>query len=286
MTQYQKSTDTEHTAKLASKLVTAEWVKKIACAGDSLPFEVWTQFVGNGADITLKVKDQKGKSVQTVKGKVYGNRFAGSVIIPEKNFETLTFTARLPKHGLEIEANTCRVLPPVGIINQQWDRTEARRGDVVKLTADTQNIADGEELVIMIYEYDRDGAHDFIAKFPCRVTDRKIEADWQYQYHEDTDEIPTEEEMQRYGNQYNPPEYFWTADFHGRRFGQNQESGLLRFKDWIEIELRDSAGRLISDAAYVLHLPDGTERGGRTDAQGRAREENLPPGPCFVTRES
>ena len=192
MTEYRKSTDTEHTEKLTSQMVTAEWVRKIACAGDPLPLEVWTHFVGNGAAITITVKDQKGKTVETVKGQVFGNRFAGRIVIPEKNVDALTFTAKLSKHGVQADSNTCRILPPVQITNQKWDPQEARRGDVVKLTAETRNIADGEQLMLMIYEYDQDGAHDFIAKFPCRVRTNKIDADWEYEYHEDTDDIPTE----------------------------------------------------------------------------------------------
>jgi len=282
MTEYRKPTDTEHTEKLPSQMVTAEWVRKIGCAGDPLPLEVWTHFVGNGAAITVKIKDQKGKTVETLKGQVFGNRFTGRIVIPEKEVEALTFTAKLSKHGLQAESNTCRVLPPVKITNQKWDRQEARRGDVVKLTADTRNIADGEQMMLMIYEYDPDGAHDFIAKFPYRVKDQKIDTDWAYEYHEDTDGIATDQEMKKSGRSYSPPEYFWVADLHGRRFGQNQESGLLAFKDWIELYLAEVSGHPVKDERYEITFADGSTRKGKLDKQGKARIDDVPPGKADV----
>jgi hypothetical protein len=285
MTEYRKQTDTEHTEKLTSRMVTAEWVRKIAYAGDSLPLEVWTHFVGNGAAITIKVKNQKGKTVETLKGQVFGNRFAGRIVIPEKDVEALVFTAKLSKHGLQADSNTCRILPPVKITNQKWDRQEARRGDVVKLTADTHNIADGEQLMLMIYEYDQDGAHDFIAKFPCRVRANKIDADWEYEYHEDTDEIPTDAEMQKGGRRYNPPEYFWVADLHGRRFGEKQESGLLKFKDWLEVLVTGADGEPLSNCDVTVKFADGTDKTVTTNGEGLARYQDLVPGPVEVEFE-
>ena len=90
---------------------------------------------------------------------------------------------------------------------------------------------------IIIYEFDRDGAHDKIVELPATVKNKKIELQWAYEYHEDTDEIPSDAEMQRYGRNYNPPEYFFTVKVDKQEFGKKQESGLLEFKDWIEIEL-------------------------------------------------
>ena len=42
---------------------------------------------------------------------------------------------------------------------------------------------------ILIYEHDQDGAHDRICEIPAVVQDGKIEVKWEYEYHEDTDEI-------------------------------------------------------------------------------------------------
>lgn len=282
MTEYQRATDQVHQVKLASKLVHALWISREVCAGEKAAFEVWTHFVGNGAEIQVAATDKKGNRVGGCNGKVHGNYFGGAVTVPEKAQEELTFTAKLPAHGLEKKSDICRVLPSVKIKNQKWDRKEARRGDIVKLTADVENIADGVEVPIQIYEHDRDGAHDLVTRFPCRVENRKLVCEWVYEYHEDTDEIPTDEEMKAHGKKYNPPEYFWVAEYGRRRFGEKQESGLLLFKDWIEIGLADVNGKPIADAEYTLYLADGSRRSGRLDKSGLAKAKDVPPGAYHV----
>jgi len=67
-----------------------------------------------------------------------------------------------------------------------------------------------------------------------------------------------------------------------QRFGAKQESGILTFKDYIEIELLNEDGEVVPNEKYVLHLADGTERRGQLDGSGHAREENVPPGKVRV----
>jgi len=110
------------------------------------------------------------------------------------------------------------------------------------------------------------------------VRDSKIEVQWEYEYHEDTDEIPTEEELQEYGRHYNPPEYFFMIRFEDVEYGEGQQSGLLTFKDYVDIELTNGMGEPVADAEYVLTYADGTERRGNLDAEGRARVDDVPPG--------
>jgi hypothetical protein len=151
MKEYTKSTNREHSETLPSRIVTAVWARKLCAAGGPLNFEVWTEFVGDGAAATLKVKDQKGRAVETVKGKVFGNRFVGSIAVPEKGVQGLSFTVELSKHGLKAASNACQVLPPIHISSQKWSQEEAHQGDVVKLTADVENLPDGSEVMIRIY---------------------------------------------------------------------------------------------------------------------------------------
>ena len=282
MTEYTKPTDEVHVITLESKITNALWRNKAASVEEKAVFEVWTHFVGNGSDIQIKVEDKRGKKIEKIKGKVYGDYFAGSIIVPKKAKEELSFTAKLPKHGLEMKSDTLKVIPPIKVTNMKWGQKEARREDVVKLSADIEGVPDETEVMIHIYEYDQDGAHDFITKFPCRVKNKKIEAEWEYEYHEDTDDIPTEEEMKKYGKSYNPPEYFWMVDVYGKRFGEKQESDLLEFKDWIEIELLDDEGDPVPNEEYILYLSDGTEKNGNLDPEGYAREEDIPPGKIFI----
>jgi len=278
MKEYKKSTDEIQSITLESQITHALWRSSLAFVEETIPLEVLTHFVGNGSKIEVKVEDKKGKKVGEIKGEVYGNYFGGTVIVPKKAREEITFTAKLPDHGIELKSDPVVVIPLFEVTNQKWGQKEARRGDVVKLTADVKEAPDGLEYMIYIYEYDQDSAHDFITKFPCRVKDQNLEAEWEYEYHEDTDEIPTEEEKKKYGGKYNPPEYFWVAELGGKRFGDDQESGLLEFKDWLIIELYDDENNLIPNEKFIIHLPDGTKKKGSLNSKGFSKLEDLPPG--------
>ena len=98
---------------------------------------------------------------------------------------------------------------------------------------------------------------------------------WQFQYVDDTDDIPTAEESER---GYNPPEYFFKVIIGCAE----ARSELLQFRDWVEIELKDEDGNPMADQDYVIHLPDGKEKKGKLDGQGRAVERDLPPGRYHV----
>jgi len=294
MAEYKKQTDEVHEVKLDSKITNVNWRQKIATVGDTVSFFVQTHYVGSGSDIEVKFEDKKGKirlstgdepgtMRGTVSGKVYGDQFMGTIIVPEKAREELKFTVKLKKHGLEMKSKPIIVFPKIKVTNLKWGQKEARRGDIVKLSADVENLPDDAEVMIIIYEYDQDGAHDFITKFPCRVKNKKIEAEWEYEYHEDTDEIPTQEEKEKYGKNYNPPEYFFVIDFHGQIFGDKQESGLLEFKDWIEIILLNDYGEPVGKADYTLYLADGSELKGKVDDHGFAKLDKIVPGPVVVS---
>ncbi len=282
MTDYERHTDEIHEVSLPSALTHALWDRKRAVVGDRVGFVVRAHFVGNGSEINVKVTDNNGKNIEKLTGKVFGDYYKGYVNIPENAKESLSFTAKLPEQGLELESNVLTLIPPILIQNMAWSQEEARRGDIVTLSADTEGVPDDTEVMVYVYEYDQDRAHDFITKFPTRVKQNKIEVEWEYEYHEDTDEIPTEEEMQEYGKHYNPPEYFWVAEVAGKRFGEEQESGLLEFKDWIEFNMKNYDNTPVPSEQYMLVLPDGNEISGSLDGDGYAREELLPPGRIIV----
>ncbi|MBU0994959.1 MAG: prealbumin-like fold domain-containing protein [Proteobacteria bacterium] len=278
MADHKKKSDTVETITLTSKIVQALWRQQMVMEEKEIDFEVFTEFVGNSSKIEIKVKDKNGKTVTKTDGKVFGNYYAGTVTIPKKTKEEVTFTAKLPRHGIEKESNTAKVIPPVEVKNQKWSQMQARRGDVLTLSADIENVPEDTAVKIFIFEFDRDGAHDLIARFPTTVKKKKIEVEWEYEYHEDTDEIPTEEELQEYGNHYNPPEYFWMIGIGKERFGNEERPGLLTFKDWIDLDLAGDDGLPAANAEYTIYLADGTEQNGQLDADGKARIEDLPPG--------
>ena len=281
---FNKATDTAHKVKLESELLYAGWKSGVAYIGLTAAFEVKTAFVGNGAPIEIAGKTRDGKKLGKVKGVVNGNSFAGKLEIPDtiKEGDWAYFEVDISKCGLKGKADPVPVAPPIVVTNMKWSVKEARRGDIVTLSADVRGVPDGTDVTLTICEYDKDGVHDTIVELAAKTKDQKVSLDWKYEYFEDTDEIPSDEELKNYGKSYNPPEYFFTVRVEGNEFGTKQESGLLLFKDWLVVRLRDRDGLPIANEHYILTLPDGTTREGNLDQDGQVKLGELPPGPCRV----
>ena len=281
---YNKSTDQEHEIKLESSLVSASWLSHAAVGGQTAALEVRTSMVGYGAPIKITGKTEKGKKLDKISGEVKGDKFVGRLQIPEdvKTDDKAYFEVDLSKNGLKGESNRIPCMPPPRVSELKWSASEARRGDTLTLSAKIKGVRDGSDVLVTIYEYDQDSAHDKIAELPATVRDEKMELQWEYEYFEDTDEIPTQAEMERYGGSYNPPEYFFTVKIGDTEYGAEQESGLLLFKDYMEIFLKDPDDYPVGNVEYILILPDGEERRGTLDENGYAREDGIPPGPCTI----
>lgn len=74
-----------------------------------------------------------------------------------------------------------------------------------------------------------------------------------------------------------------------RLSGQDPYSGVLpcgRHQYWVEVELVGEDGVGVADQRYVLTLPDGGTRTGKTDSQGRIRfigTSDQPPDRCTLS---
>jgi hypothetical protein len=159
------------------------------------------------------------------------------------------------------------------VYNAKWSQQSARVGDVVKLTADVVGYDDGTMAVLRIWEQDTKGPDDFITEIETTVNNGKVDAQWKYEYREEEEEEITEEERKR---GYSSPEYYFVV-----HVGEDKaRSGLLEYKDWIEIELRDEENNPIPYENYILYLGNGTIRKGKLDGNGFKKEEKVPPGKC------
>ena len=272
MNKHSGDTDKVQKEKLTSSIEQVMWTKNSASPGAKIGLEVFTQYVGNNSDIQIEITDKSGKKFETIERKFFGNKFWTEITVPEKAKDELFAEVKLPKHSLNKKSNSLYLFPQIKITNVKWDKNEANRGDVLKLSADIQGVADGTEAEIQIWEHDSDGAHDLITKFPVNIKKSKVEAEWEFQYLDDTDDIPTAEESEK--------GYQWTEYFFKVIAGEvSADSGLLKFKDWIEIEFKDSLGLPLSAEDYILYLPDGSELKGKLDDNGFFNKENIPPGP-------
>jgi hypothetical protein len=214
--------------------------------------------------------------------KIYGNRLIAPFPLPPNappdDFAYLE--VKLPKQSLRGETNRIPIRPQIKVQQIQWSAREVRRGDILTLSVDFQStIPNDTDALIIIYEYDQSGSHDPICKIPTTIQNNKIKVQWEFQYQNDTAEIPTHQELQPHGKSYAHPEYFFVVVLDEIRIGANQESGLLRFKDTVEFIAKTPLGDIVSNKDIIVDFADGTQQTVRVDSQGKAIINGAPAGP-------
>jgi hypothetical protein len=173
-----------------------------------------------------------------------------------------------------ISEGQCEVVL-MSVHNAKWSKESARAGDEVKLSAEVLGYEDGTKAQFKIWEQDIKGPDDPITEIETIVQGGKVEADWKYEYHEDEEKEYADQGLNK---GYSSPEYYFVV-----HVGEDKaRSGLLEYKDWIEIELKDEDKNPIVDEEYILYLSDGSVRKGKLNGDGYVREEKIPPGKCNV----
>lgn len=271
MSTHEGETDTTHQVTLPSSIEQVQWTDLQAAPGGAVGLEISTRYVGNAATLQIKLTDHRGTTHETFQGQIHNNHLTTRIRVPPKAEKALYAEVKFPKHGLNQKSPALLLMPPVKVKNPRWSESEARRGDTLTCTAEVEEAPNGTEATVTILEHDRDGGHDLVSRIPTSVKDGKVEVKWDFEYHDDVEDIPTEEEAEK---GYHPPEYFFRVDVSG----VEAESDLLTFKDWVEFELKTYTG----SEEYILHLPDGSQRKGAFDSDGSMREEDIPPGPISI----
>ena len=156
------------------------------------------------------------------------------------------------------------------VYNAKWSKESARVGDVVKLSAEVEGYDDGTKAVLRIWEQDIKGADDLITEIETTVSGGKVEGEWKYEYHEEEEEEYTEEE-QRKG--YSSPEYYFIVHVEECK----ARSGLLEYKDDVELTLTNEDEEPIQNEEFIACLSNGETRKGKTNNEGNAKIHTVPP---------
>lgn len=272
MSSHKGAVDEAHQIELPSSIERVQWADLRAAPGGTVGLEVSTRYVGNGSTLQIKLTDHKGTTHGTFKNQIHNNHLSAEVQVPPKAKDALYAEVKLPKHGLKQKSPALLLTAPVKIKNAEWSKDEARRGDVLTLSADVKGVPDGTEATIEIFEHDEESAHDLIAELSTVVEKERVEVEWEYEYHEDTDRIPTDEEAEK---GYKPPEYLFQVSVEG----VTARSGLLSFKDWVEFLFTDAHGKPREDVKDVkFRYPDGKEVEKEPNEKGKVILEDIPPG--------
>lgn len=218
-------------------------------------------------DHYLKVKftDKKGNPIR-------GVNYA--VKTPDNKEIKGTLGGQIKKTGVK-EGNY--EIQLISITNAQWSKNMARDGETVKMTAEAVGFESIAKATFAVLEKDSNKTDRMVAVIKdIAVNGEKVEAEWQYVWDNDEDAETAGENEQK---EYSSPEYYFTVtiDKYCAR------SGLLKYKDFIELEAKDNKGEIIKNELYRIILPNGEIREGKLDNNGYAKIENVPPGKWDVS---
>jgi uncharacterized Zn-binding protein involved in type VI secretion len=175
-------------------------------------------------------------------------------------------------HKTGIDSGQCSVRL-LSLSDAKWSADEAETDDELTMSAKADGLRDGAPAEFKIFYRDLRGPDIPAGTVKAEVDGDKVEARWKLP---DDGAEPTADTDPSVG--YSRPEYFFIVESEDCR----AMSGMLRFRDWLELEFKDEEENVLANEEYRLVLANGEIRKGTTDSQGRARIENVPPGPVQV----
>jgi hypothetical protein len=216
-----------------------------------------------GHYLDVKVVDSGGKPVTGAKYSIKG---------PDGSKSEGHVTGSIERKGVKEGSHEIVIS---AITKAAWSAREAAVGDKVKMEVETVGIESGEKAILQIFVKDSNFADHPFETMEAKVDSNKIEHEWELKVDQKLLDLQDHKEGKNYSN----PWYYFVVETAGIK----QRSGLLKYKDWIELELRDEEGNTIGGAEYEVSLPDGQVKKGKLDQNGYAKVENIPPGKVRVT---
>ena len=155
------------------------------------------------------------------------------------------------------------------ITKARWSKDESGSGEKVNLEIETAGFEDGKVAEIEIWMKDINRADRKIVTIKGKKTSGdKVKTEWVFEY------LDGEEKEASGGKKkYSSPQFYFVVDIDGVR----SRSGMLTYKDYIEIELKDKEGKPLENEPYIIRFSNGEIRKGNLDGNGYAKEENCPP---------
>jgi uncharacterized Zn-binding protein involved in type VI secretion len=157
-----------------------------------------------------------------------------------------------------------------GIVNARWSTRQADVGKAVDLIVDTIGVENGGKAGINIFIRSRAVDHH-LSSLEAQVNNNQAKTQWTFEVDEKyltiCDLIDTKKRSSW-------PFFFFRVSINEL----SEQSGPLCFKDKAEITLKDPDGKALANKPYKATLITGEIREGKSDGQGKAKIENVPPG--------
>jgi uncharacterized Zn-binding protein involved in type VI secretion len=158
-----------------------------------------------------------------------------------------------------------------GIVNAQWSVQQANVGSAVDLIVETVGVDNGAKATLAIVVRDGNYADHVLTALEATVNNDQIRIPWTLRVDEKFLSIGDAKEKHR---RYSLPFFYFVVGVEGL----SERSGVMYWRDQVEIELRDGDGNQLKQEPYVIKLTTGEVHQGSTDGQGRTGQIPTSPG--------
>lgn len=163
-----------------------------------------------------------------------------------------------------------------GIVNAQWSKQDAKVDETVKMKVETIGIESGTKATLQVFIKDANYTDYKLKTIESKVNGDKIEEDFTLKVDDKLLGICGQKAK---NTRYSQPYFYYKVSI-----GElTEQSALLLYKDYVEIEVKDEEGNAIGDKKYKAHLPTGEVKEGKLDSNGKAKIEKVPPGNIKLT---
>ncbi|MDQ3002650.1 MAG: hypothetical protein M3Y08_15475 [Fibrobacterota bacterium] len=284
MPKFNGKTDEVLKVQLKSALLSASWGLAAVSMGGRIPIEVETQFVADGSDIKVTIKDVEGGVLETLTGKTYSNYYRAIFPLTKPNKTGgMFFEVEISAHGLKAVGPKLRVLPPVQITEMKWADEkgaalkEISDGQIAELSAKVAGPLDGTEAYIAIKckkEVDRESD---VGTYPVKIKDGKVTVKCAVKIPGGPQDIAIQKQLEKLGLEYFQPTFLFEVGC----LGTTAKSAELKSIAWVTFTFGPAAEGGGARSA-VLVMPDGAEKKESIPKDGIVKIKSLSPGKIQV----
>lgn len=161
------------------------------------------------------------------------------------------------------------------IVNAQWSVKQADVGDTVDLKVETAGVKDGEKAKFDIYIRDCNYSDHLLKSLEETVNGDSVKAQWKLEV---DDKFLGVCEEKAENQKYSTPFFFFRVQI-AELF---ERSGLLFYKDWIEIKAVNAEGKPAANEEVLIYLSSGEIRREKLDSNGKLKIKKVFPSVCKV----
>lgn len=281
----QGQTDQEVTFQLQSALLDARWLDSEGFVNGAATLEIRTLNVGDGAKVTVVLRDRQGSSLEEFKGQVIAGLHRRRIPLKANAEGGVFFEVKLPDHGLSAISGRLIVGPAIALKAPQWkDHEEGsavsklKRGMHLELECETLNVPADRGGHFEIWSRQANRADKLAARIPARQDAGKLKALWVFDYRDPTLALSAESALRAEGENYAAPDMVLKAEC----LGLTVEGPKVPFEDVQVIRVVDADGVPVPGQKVKLTLPDGSTREASADSEGKVVVDPAPPGRIAV----